>query len=83
MENTIKCSDCNIALMHYRIDQDSDKEVTIKASCPFCDGFSFNVNVKGEFSFGPIGKDENLVPTFVDDIEIDSNKVLFRIGRYK
>lgn len=80
-EQTIKCSDCNTALMHYRPYAKVDTIVnTIVATCPFCGGQSFEHKINGLSWTGPIGTDENLKATVIEDIlQLDGNKWQFKI----
>lgn len=80
-EQTIKCSDCNSPLMHYRpYAKVSDIENVIMATCPFCGGASFQHKIKGLSWTGPIGTDEHSKATVIDDIiQHDNNVWEFRI----
>lgn len=83
-EQTLKCSDCRLDLMHYRQYTKSDKIKKIKASCPFCGSFSFVKEIDGEFYFGPISQKESVSPTVVDETEeIDGIWVFKILKRHK
>lgn len=38
-------------------------------SCPFCDGLSLRLNLKGKYYYGPIGKEESVYPTIIEKID--------------
>jgi len=80
-EQTIKCSDCNTPLMHYRpYAKVNSIENTIVATCPFCNGQSFEHKILGLSWTGPIGTDENFKATVIEDIvQLDNNKWKFQI----
>jgi hypothetical protein len=83
-ENTIKCSDCNKPLIHYRVVvPDAPLAHKLQATCPFCNGQSFVHEVKGHIYTGPIGKDESVNPTQILDIETDreTGYSKFKLGK--
>ena len=83
-EQTIKCAECNKALMHYKVTiPNAPLEHKLQATCPFCqNGKSFLHEVKGDIVVGPIGKDESATPTVINDIDLsESGLSTFQIVR--
>ena len=82
-EQTIKCSDCNKPLMHYRVYTDGPVSHTLQASCPFCNGKSFQHKTIGLFYYGPIGQDEKGLSrtVVIDMIETEKGVTFFNIGK--
>lgn len=82
-EQTIKCPDCNHALMHYRVYAPAAPQAyNIKATCPFCKSESFETKVQGLFWYGPIGKEEeNFSPTIIEKITgpDQNNSAIFHV----
>lgn len=82
-EQTIRCSDCNKPLMHYRVYAEAPIEHILQATCPFCNGKSFQRKLNGLFLYGPIGQDETQFQrTVVTEItEIEKGITLFTIAK--
>lgn len=82
-EKDIKCSSCNKILLHFRIYLPQDECVQkIKATCPFCGDASFITSIYGRAHIGPVGKDEHLPPTIIEDIDsLDNGVFLYKIRK--
>lgn len=75
-DSTIKCSDCNKPLMHYRVfAPEANIAHKIQANCPFCNGNSFTVAIKGLFRYGPISQEESVDATVVQDFDYNVDGV--------
>lgn len=76
----IYCSDCSKPLMNF-IESPKNQENKTHAiqpiECPFCGGSSLVKRFKGNYHYGPIGKDESINPTTILSYEVlsyDKNK---------
>lgn len=88
----LKCSSCNKPVFSlWIVNKKDDLEINYKASCPYCNGYSYTEKVKGKVITGGIPKngdyysDETDVLTFMNSFDIiDENGeavVLFNVGK--
>lgn len=67
-EQTVKCSDCNKPLLHFRKYATAPIAQKLRATCPFCKGQSFIHSIEGLALVGPIGREEVYDSTVIKDI---------------
>ncbi len=76
MIGVIKCGDCNKSLFNVSFTENGKLEFTFKQTkCPFCGGHSFEKTFTGPLSIGPIGMDESVSPTTIDNIDSISSTI--------
>lgn len=90
----LKCSKCDKPVFSlWIVKPNFNFEANYKATCPYCNGFSYTKKIKGQITTGGIPEngdyysDESKVLTFMDGfdtIEEDGETViLFKIGKNK